>query len=66
MVGGPNQQFGGKAADGAPSVEWVKQQPRGKAYFDTAKGWPESSWEITEPAIYYQAMYVRLIAEFAK
>ena len=66
VVGGPNQQFGGKAADGAPSVEWVKQQPRGKAYFDTAKGWPESSWEITEPAIYYQAMYVRLIAEFAK
>ena len=66
VVGGPNQQFGGKAADGAPSVEWVKSQPRGKAYMDTAKGWPESSWELSEPAIYYQAMYVRLIAEFAK
>jgi hypothetical protein len=66
VVGGPNQSFGGKAADGAPSVEWVKQQPRGKAYMDTAKGWPESSWELSEPAIYYQAMYVRLIAEFAK
>ena len=66
VVGGPNQQFSGKAADGAPSVEWVKQQPRAKAYFDTAKGWPESSWEITEPAIYYQAIYVRLIAEFAR
>lgn len=66
VVGGPNQQFGGKAADGAPSVEWVKTQPRGKAYMDTAKGWPEASWELSEPAIYYQAMYVRLIAEFAK
>ena len=66
VVGGPNQSFGGKAADGAPSVEWVKSQPRAKAYMDTAKGWPEASWEISEPAIYYQAMYVRLIAEFAK
>jgi hypothetical protein len=66
VVGGPNQQFGGKAADGEPSVEWVKTQPRAKAYMDTAKGWPESSWELSEPAIYYQAMYVRLIAEFAR
>ena len=66
VVGGPNQQFSGKAADGTPSVEWVKSQPRAKAYMDTAKGWPESSWELSEPAIYYQAMYVRLIAEFAK
>lgn len=66
VVGGPNQQFGGKADAGKPSVEWVKSQPRGKAYMDTAVGWPESSWELSEPAIYYQAMYVRLIAEFAK
>ncbi|MBS1702265.1 MAG: glycoside hydrolase family 9 protein [Armatimonadetes bacterium] len=66
IVGGPNQSFGGKAADGKPSVEWVKGQPRGKAYMDTALGWPESSWELSEPAIYYQAMYVRLLAEFAK
>lgn len=66
VVGGPNQQFSGKAADGAPSVEWVKSQPRGKAYMDTARGWPESTWELSEPAIYYQAMYIRLIAEFAK
>ncbi len=66
VVGGPNQQFGGKADAGKPSVEWVKNQPRGKAYMDTALGWPESSWELSEPAIYYQAMYVRLCAEFAK
>jgi hypothetical protein len=65
VVGGPNQQFSGKAADGAPSIAWVHEQPRAKAYMDTGKGWPESSWELSEPAIYYQAMYVRLLAEFA-
>lgn len=66
VVGGPNQAFSGKAADGAPSIAWVREQPRGKAYMDTGKGWPESSWELSEPAIYYQAMYVRLLAAFAR
>ena len=66
VVGGPNAQFSGKAADGSPSVEWVKSQPRAKAYMDTGRGWPESSWELSEPAIYYQAMYVRLLAPFAR
>ena len=66
VVGGPNQSFSGKAADGHPSVEWIKSQPRGKAYADFNAGWPESSWELSEPAIYYQAIYIRLLAEFAK
>lgn len=64
VVGGPNQQFGGKAADGAPSVEWIKSQPRGKAYADFDKAWPEASWELSEPAIYYQSTYIRLLSEF--
>ena len=66
VVGGPNQSFAGKAAEGHPSIEWVKTQPRGKAYADFNLAWPESSWELSEPAIYYQAIYVRLLAEFAK
>ena len=66
VVGGPNQSFSGKAADGHPSVEWLKSQPRGKAYADFNLAWPESSWELSEPAIYYQAIYVRLLAAFAK
>jgi endoglucanase len=66
VVGGPNQSYGGKAADGHPSVDWVRAQPRGKAYADFNLGYPENSWEITEPAIYYQAIYLRLVAEFAK
>jgi len=66
VVGGPNQSFSGKAADGHPSVEWIKTQPRGKAYADFNLAWPESSWELSEPAIYYQAMYVRLLAPFVQ
>ncbi len=66
VVGGPNQQFSGKAAEGKPSVEWIKSQPRAKAYADFNLAWPESSWELSEPAIYYQAIYVRLVAQFAK
>lgn len=65
VVGGPNQSFSGKSAQGRPSVDWVRSQPRGKAYADFNVGWPENSWELSEPAIYYQAMYVRLLAEFA-
>jgi hypothetical protein len=66
VVGGPNQSYTGKAADGAPSVEWIKTQPRGKTYADFNRVWPESSWELSEPAIYYQAMYVRLLSAFSK
>lgn len=66
VVGGPNQSFSGKAADGHPSIDWIRQQPRGKAYADFNLAWPESSWELSEPAIYYQAMYVRLCAAFAQ
>jgi hypothetical protein len=64
VVGGPNQSFSGQAGGGRPSIEWIKAQPRGKAYADFDLGWPESSWELTEPDIGYQAMYVRLLAAF--
>ncbi|NIJ55027.1 glycoside hydrolase family 9 protein [Dyadobacter arcticus] len=40
-------------------------QPRQKSYLDFNTGWPINSWEITEPAIYYQASYVRLLANYA-
>ncbi|MDX2065072.1 MAG: glycoside hydrolase family 9 protein [Fimbriimonadaceae bacterium] len=66
VVGGPNQQFGGKSAEKGPSIDWIKQQPRAKAYADFNAVWPESSWELSEPAIYYQAMYIRLLAEFVE
>lgn len=64
VVGGPNQQFSGTSPK--KLVEWIKSQPRAKAYGDFNDAWPESSWELSEPAIYYQAMYIRLLAEFAR
>ncbi|TVR55982.1 MAG: hypothetical protein EA425_00285 [Puniceicoccaceae bacterium] len=67
VVGGPNQNYGGRSRDGEEgSVEWIRGQPRAKAYADFNEPWPMNSWEITENAIYYQAAYIRLLAEFAR
>lgn len=40
------------------------RQPAQKAYKDFNTGWPADSWSVTEPAIYYQAAYIRLLANF--
>lgn len=64
VTGGPNATFSGKAKDGA--VAWIAQQPPAKAYADFNDGWPLNSWELAEPAIYYQAAYIRLLASFAR
>jgi len=63
VAGGPNQQFGGRS-DQNHQIDWIRQQPRAKAYADFNTGWPQNSWEITENAIYYQALYIRLLSEF--
>lgn len=39
-------------------------QPVQKCYADFNDSWPVNSWEITEPGIYYQAAYVRLVSSF--
>lgn len=39
-------------------------QPAQKCYADINDSWPVNSWEITEPGIYYQAAYVRLVSSF--
>lgn len=36
-----------------------------KAYLDFNTTSPANSWEITEPAIYYQAVYILLLSNFA-
>jgi hypothetical protein len=66
VVGGANSRYTGKAADGQPSVEWLRQQPPAKSYGDFNKIWPEATWELSEPAIYYQAAYIRLLSAFVK
>ncbi len=62
VSGGPNQSYGGNKGTRPGEVDWIKSQPRAKAYADFNEPWPANSWEITENAIYYQAAYVRLLA----
>ncbi|MGL5805721.1 MAG: glycoside hydrolase family 9 protein [Xenococcaceae cyanobacterium] len=56
VPGGPNKNYTG-------TLKPPKDEPPQKAYRDF-NGIPEKSWEITEPAIYYQAAYVKLLSKF--
>jgi hypothetical protein len=63
VPGGPNANA---VKDGVPaSLVPPAGQPPQKSYRDWNAGWPESSWAVTEPAIYYQASYIRLLSYFA-
>ncbi len=70
VTGGPNKQYcKGQPEDHACTHSPVRDQPPGKAYVDVNTGWEpanpyDKSWELTEPAIYYQASYLRLISKF--
>jgi len=76
VTGGPNKEyckgyFKDQTVDHACTRSPVRDQPPGKAYVDTNTSWEPSdpydkSWEMTEPAIYYQASYVRLLSKFVK
>ncbi|MEM1125422.1 MAG: glycoside hydrolase family 9 protein [Bacteroidota bacterium] len=61
LVGGPNKAYGGSAL---PSQSGACAYPPMKCYADTNNS-GTSPWELTEPAIYYQANYIRLLAHFA-
>ena len=58
VTGGPNQFYS------YPQLSPPANQPIMKSYLDFNDSWPESSWEITEPAIYYQGTFIRLLASF--
>jgi hypothetical protein len=71
LTGGPNLQYCAwqNAAEHACARSPVRRQPAEKAYVDTSRGYEpdnafDKSWELTEPAIYYQASYVRLVSKF--
>jgi endoglucanase len=72
VTGGPNKEFcKGQPSDHACTHSPVRDQPPGKAYVDVNTGWEptnpyDKSWELTEPAIYYQASYVRLLSKFVR
>ncbi|MEK8033321.1 glycoside hydrolase family 9 protein [Ideonella sp. DXS29W] len=55
LSGGPNKSYSG-------TLPHISDQPPQKAYHDWNGNWPENSWELTEPAIYYQAAYVLLLS----
>lgn len=57
VSGGPNQSY-----DQDISLTPPYNQPQQKSYLDWNNGFPQASWEITEPAIYYQAAYIRNLA----
>jgi hypothetical protein len=64
VPGGPNAQA---AQGGVPTrLAPPTGQPPQKSYKDWNVGTPENSWVINEPAIYYQAGYVKLLSAFAK
>jgi hypothetical protein len=70
VPGGPNANA---ARDGVPSfLAPPIGQPLQKSYRDWNVGWNaargmnESSWTITEPAIYYQAAYVKLLSRLVQ
>jgi len=58
LVGGPNQYYTG-------TLSPPDAQPPSKSYRDWNTGWPESSWEITEPSIGYQGAYCLMLSQFA-
>lgn len=63
VPGGPNRDA---AANGVPTtLSPPTGQPPQKSYKDWNGDGPDSSWAVTEPAIYYQSAYVKLLAAIA-
>lgn len=56
LTGGPNKNYTGSASP-----------PLGEPYQKAYKDWNDAddkSWEITEPGIYYQSAYLKLLSKF--
>jgi endoglucanase len=54
VTGGPNKSYAGNQPN-------ISNQPPQKAYREWNNGYPENSWELTEPSIYNQASYIMLL-----
>ncbi|MEM6802053.1 MAG: glycoside hydrolase family 9 protein, partial [Bacteroidota bacterium] len=62
LSGGPNPSYFPSQGYFSPPQD----QPRQKSYLDWNTSWPQDSWQITEPAIYYQAAYIHLLSQFVE
>jgi len=66
VPGGANRNYRPDRTYTGPRLAPPMDQPPQKAYRDWNTGWPENSWEITEPSLSYQAPYVFLLSHFVK
>jgi endoglucanase len=70
LVGGVNPSYCSTESDHPCFASSFSRQPREKAYVDTNTGFEilaefDMSWALSEPAIYYQAAYIKLLSKFA-
>ncbi|GAB4187239.1 MAG: hypothetical protein OHK0057_34820 [Thermoflexibacter sp.] len=63
VPGGPNKDY--KPGQGNCILSPPCNQPVQKSYRDWNGIWPDASWEVTEPAIYYQSAYIKALSYFA-
>lgn len=66
VPGGANKNFAPDPSYSGPALAPPMSQPPQKSYKDWNTSWPENSWEVTEPAIYYQSSYVYLMSRFLR
>lgn len=73
VPGGPNPQYcqNQNPAQNQCANSALRKQPLQKSYLDFNTAWDpqvehDRSWELTEPAIYYQAAYVLLLSKFVE
>jgi endoglucanase len=64
LTGGANPSFAPDGAYTGPPIVPPQNQPTQKSYKDWNTSYPEDSWQVTEPGIYYQAAYVCLLSNF--
>ena len=64
ITGGANPTFAPDGSYSGPPLIPPMNQPTQKSYKDWNTSYPENSWQITEPGIYYQAAYVCLLSNF--
>ncbi len=63
VTGGANVSYAPDAAYSGPVISPPQNQPPQKCYKDWNTNYPENSWQISEPAIYYQAAYIKLLSK---
>ncbi|MEZ0541446.1 glycoside hydrolase family 9 protein [Fibrella arboris] len=62
VPGGPNKSY--QPGQGTCTLTPPCNQPAQKSYRDWNAIWPDASWSVTEPGIYYQSAYVKALSRF--